>query len=232
MYKKVIIPLFLSCIILNLFYHLNANIQAKSKYMWAKTAVNVRKKPTVKSKRLGELQATGKVIISKRAKKNWLQVKYKGKTGFVMAKYLSNKKIKYITKGCPAGKIKSYMDYRCITDKTSKQYKLQKKAHTDKKTGIRMIKGRYCIAVGSYFTKKIGKKIDLVMQNGQVVECILADQKDDKDTINHHRQHATDGSVAEFVVDTNRLSRKVRRMGDVSYTRPFRGKITRMRIYK
>ena len=232
MKKRTILPLFLGCSILLLFFCFHANVQAKSKYMGVKTAVNLKKKPAKKSKNLDTLQALAKVFVPKQDKKKWLQVKYKGKKGYVMAKYLSGKRIQYITKGCPAGRIKSYMDYRRITNKGSKQYKLQKRAYTDKKTGIRMFEGRYCIAVGSYYTREIGKKIDLLMQNGSVVECVLADMKADKDTINHHRQHATDGSVAEFVVDTRKLPKKVKRRGDVSYVRPLKGKIKKMRIYK
>ena len=141
------------------------------------------------------------------------------------------KKKNYITKASPGNTFKSYMDYRCITNRSSRQYKLQKKAGTNKKNGLRMIEGRYCIALGSYYTRKIGAKVDLVMSSGKVVKCITADMKADRDTVNNHRQHR-DGSVAEFVVDTKKLSRKVRRMGDVSYTGPFKGRIKKIRIYK
>lgn len=141
------------------------------------------------------------------------------------------KQKKYITKASPGCTFKSYMDYRSIRNRSSKQYKLQKKAVTNKKNGLRMINGRYCIALGSYYTRKIGAKVDLVMSSGKVVKCITADMKADKDTINRHRQHP-DGSVAEFVVDTGRLSNKVRRMGDVSYANPFKGRIRQIRIYK
>ena len=141
------------------------------------------------------------------------------------------RKKNYVTKASPGNTFKSYMDYRCIRNRSSRQYKLQKKAVTNKKTGIRMINGRYCIALGAYYTRRIGAKVDLVMSSGKVVKCITADMKADRDTVNNHRQHR-DGSVAEFVVDTPRLSRKVRRMGDVSYTGPFRGRIKKIRIYK
>ncbi len=141
------------------------------------------------------------------------------------------RKKSYVTKASPRNTFKSYMDYRCIRSRSSMQYKLQRKAVTNKKNGLRMINGRYCIALGSYYTRKIGAKVDLVMSSGKVVKCITADMKADRDTINNHRQHP-DGSVAEFVVDTRMLSKKVRRMGDVSYTGPFKGSIKKIRIYK
>ena len=137
----------------------------------------------------------------------------------------------YVTKASPGNTFKSYMDYRCIRNRSSRQYKLQKKAVTNKKNGLRMIDGRYCIALGSYYTRRIGAKVDLVMSSGKVIKCITADMKADKDTVNNHRQHP-DGSVAEFVVDTRALSRKVRRMGDVSYISLFKGSIKKIRIYK
>lgn len=142
------------------------------------------------------------------------------------------KKIKnYVVKKSPGCSFKSYMDYHCITCHASRQYKIQRKSHTDKKTGIRLYKGRYCIALGSFYTKKIGVKIDLIMSSGKVVKCITADMKADCDTINLHRQHP-DGSVVEFIVSTKKLPKKVKRMGDISYTGPFKGSIKKIKIYK
>ena len=138
----------------------------------------------------------------------------------------------YRTYGTPSSSsFKSYMSYRAITDKSSKQYKLQKKAKTNSK-GIRTVNGRYCIAMGSYYATKIGTKIDLVMKNGKTIKCILADQKADKDTDSAHR-YTSDGSIVEFIVDTGRLPRTVKLMGDVSYAyKSMRGNIKAVRVYK
>lgn len=126
---------------------------------------------------------------------------------------------------------KSYMPYKAITDKSSPQYKLQKKAHTGK-YGIRMVGDRYCIALGSYYTTKIGKKVDLIMKNGSVIECILADQKANRDT-DSKKQKAADGSIVEFIVDTPSLHKKAKRMGDISYcSKDFSGEIKQVKIYK
>lgn len=143
----------------------------------------------------------------------------------------SKKKSHYIIKDCPKNTMKSYMDYRTIRSKSSKQYKLQKKAHTDKRTGIRKVKDRYCVAVGSYYTRKIGIKLDLVLSSGKIIRCITGDQKSDRHTINKHRIHP-DGSVAEFLVDSRKLKKRVKRMGDISYIRSFRGRIEKIRVYR
>ena len=98
-----------------------------------------------------------------------------------------------------------------------------------------MVEDRYCIAVGSYYTKKIGVKIDLVLShNGKkhTLKCITADSKDDSDTVNNHRIHK-DGSIAEFVVRTRVLPRKATNMGDISYAgKQFKGRIIQIRVYK
>lgn len=97
---------------------------------------------------------------------------------------------------------KHYMPYHLVTNKTSKQYYFLRDADatTDKETGIRLHDGRYCIAVGSYYTSKIGTKINLIMENGSTVKCVLGDQKADRDTIVNHSQ-AIDGSIVEMIVD-------------------------------
>ena len=138
----------------------------------------------------------------------------------------------YKTYGVPSSSsFKSYMSYRAITNKSSKQYKLQQKAKTNSK-GIRTVNGRYCIAMGSYYATNIGTKIDLVMKNGKVIKCILADQKADRDTDSTNR-YTSDGSIVEFIVDTGKLPRMVKLMGDVSYAYDsFRGKIKAVREYK
>ena len=64
------------------------------------------------------------------------------------------------------------VDY--INPKDSAQYALLNSddAYTDKKTGFRMYQGRYCIAVGSGYTQKVGSKIDLVMEDGSIIQCV------------------------------------------------------------
>ncbi len=98
----------------------------------------------------------------------------------------------------------TYMAYTKVTTVTSDQYQFlynDDLCYSDPLTGIRMSQGRYCIAVGSFYTTKIGQKIDLVLTNGEVIKCILGDCKADVHTDPTNRFHAVDGSVAEFVVD-------------------------------
>lgn len=100
--------------------------------------------------------------------------------------------------------VRTHMAYTKVTSRTSAQYALLNSddAYTDKKTGFRMYQGRYCIAVGSGYTQKIGNKIDLVMEDGSIIQCVLGDCKADKDTdAETHTYCKWDGSVAEFIID-------------------------------
>lgn len=112
---------------------------------------------------------------------------------------------------------KSYEDYRAITTKTSPHYKLQREYAVTGPEGIRMVDDRYCIALGSYFTTTIGQYVDIVLENGTIISCILGDQKSDAHTDELHIAHRSDGSIVEFIVDLDVLDSIPRRMGSISY---------------
>ncbi len=111
---------------------------------------------------------------------------------------------------------KSYMDYKCITDSTSPQYKLQRLYGATNNFGIRTVNNRLCIALGSFYTHNVGQYVDLILADDTVLHCIIGDQKKNIDTHNNN-SIGNDGGVAEFVVQTSALSPEVRRMGDISY---------------
>lgn len=113
---------------------------------------------------------------------------------------------------------KSYEDYRAIKSKTSPHYKLQRYYADTAPNGIRIVDGRYCVALGSYFTDVIGQYVDVVLQNGTVIECILGDQKADKHTDSKHIAHLTDGSIVEFIIDKNVMTKEIVGLhGNVSF---------------
>lgn len=129
---------------------------------------------------------------------------------------------------------KSFMDYRTITDKTSKQFNMQdNEAYTDVNTGLRMVNDRYCIAVGSYYTKTIGKKIDVVLENGTIIPCIFAEAKSDEHTDKLTHRQNPNGSVIEFIVDTSLLDNRVIHSGNIeSVDDYFKGEIIEIRVEK
>lgn len=133
--------------------------------------------------------------------------------------------------GCRS-EFKSYMAYTAVTNKSSAQYKLlnSELAYTDPDTGIRMVDGRYCIAVGTGYCSKIGTKINLVLENGNVIKCILGDVKADQHTDSTNKFHTVDGSVAEFIVDKTIFNQKKDSSGTVNWINGFEGKITKVVI--
>lgn len=125
---------------------------------------------------------------------------------------------------------KSYMSYRTITCKSSKQYELQQYAKTDS-NGLRTYDDYYMIALGTYYAKEAGMRVDLVLSTGVVLQCMTGDVKADKDTDSLNRKHKVDGSMVEFIVDTKSLDKKARRTGDISYISGFDGEIVSIRVY-
>lgn len=111
------------------------------------------------------------------------------------------------------------------------QYRLSQEAYTGK-YGIRMVDGRYCVAVGSRFGKKVGTKLDVVFKSGIRIKCIMGDQKADCDTDDTNSYHCSDGSYLEFIVDRNAISRKVRLRGSFNIIDEFSGRIAKIIVYR
>lgn len=113
---------------------------------------------------------------------------------------------------------KSYEIHTSITSKSSPHYKLQQNHAYTAPNGIRAVNERYCIALGSYFTTRIGQYVDVILANGTIIECILGDQKADRHTDDLHIAHRKDDSIVEFIVDKNVLDRDILyNYGNMSY---------------
>ena len=126
---------------------------------------------------------------------------------------------------------KSYMDADTITSINTDQYKLKAKYVIDEQTGIWTVDERYCIAVGSYYTQSIGTYIDVVMENGSTLHCILGECKRNRDTDHTNRQNPN-GSVVEFIVNTSSMPSMVRKMGNCSYAcEEMKGEIKSIIVY-
>lgn len=115
--------------------------------------------------------------------------------------------------------MKSYMSYKTITDKISEQYKLQhyKNVYTDSE-GFRRIGDNFIVAIGTYFGCNVGQEVEVELDNGSKFSAIVGDIKANKHTDKENLQHSVDGSVVEFLVDSNKIEDKVRKMGDCSYS--------------
>ena len=179
--------------------------------------LNVRQRPNTESEILDTLRRYTVIHFSYIENNDeWVVIKYNDKYSYLSKKYIEEGEIKFVSKPVVSDRRKSYMDWTTITNKRSKQWKLQNEYCTTGSTGIRMYDGRYCIALGSYYTHRIGQYVDLVLENGTIIPCIIGDAKQDIHTTDNNSV-GLDGGVAEFIVDTKSLPHKSRRMGDVSF---------------
>ena len=179
-------------------------------------SLNVRNKPSIDGKIIGYLHFNDKITYTY-VNEDWVKIEYNNKDAYVYSDYILNKKADYQLFKVPSNKgFKSYMDYRCITSTSSLQYKLQNIYANTGNYGIRTVNGRYCIAVGSHFTSDIGQYLDLILENGTVIPCILADQKADIHTDSNNIVTMHNGCVSEFVIDSDCLNKFAMRDGDIS----------------
>ena len=127
---------------------------------------------------------------------------------------------------------KTYMDYRCITDKTSAQYELQQLAWTDE-DGFRRIGDDYIVAMGTYYAENVGDRFRITLDTDNEITVIIGDIKQDAHT-DYFNQYTPiydengiffSGNVLEFIVDTDVLPKIPRRLGTVSYFDYLKGNI-------
>lgn len=125
---------------------------------------------------------------------------------------------------------KLYMYYTSVTDPMSAQYALLNgaDAYTDVYSGIRMVGGRYCIALGSYYTTTVGQKVDVVLEDGSVIYCIVGDCKNDIHTNDTHQYALGTGNVVEFIVDSSVFDYLKDSSGTVNWVSGLDGKVTKI----
>lgn len=137
---------------------------------------------------------------------------------------------------------KPYTRYTAYNLKSSQQYKLQKAAWTETRTGIRIVTDpngvdRYCVALGTAWAggqpKHIGRCLDVYMENGAVLHCVLADVKRQEDTVDGANLYGkTNNDVLEFIVDGQKISQAVKTTGNVSNAGPeFVGGVERIEVF-
>lgn len=198
-------------------------------------SVNIRSEPDIKSEVVMILKYGDEIkyikddYIIDKSNYVWSKVVFEGKEYYICSKFISQTPPNFIYYNVPLNGIKSFMSYKTITSESSPQYKLQQIAYTGN-YGIRQVNGRYCIAVGSYFTTDVGIYIDLILENGEIIPCILGDCKDDKHTDTQHII-TYDGSLAEFIVDTHSLDSNAKLHGDVSKCNNWDSTIIGVKIY-
>ena len=128
------------------------------------------------------------------------------------------------------GTFKSYMDYRTITNRSSKQYKLQHDGNAVTGAyGLRFYRGNHMVAVATKFAT-VGDLITVKLSNGKSFNAIVGDVKADNH-VNDMGVHtgdanfAADGSIVEFIVDRHRLSPLISNSGNVGAIPEYSGSV-------
>lgn len=185
---------------------------------WTSNIVNVWSEPSTDSANIGEIpfnQNINYVFYND----DWLCIEDSiYGCAFIENEEISNKKIESNKVKMPSNSgFKSYMSYDSITDKSSPQYKMQSNFSYTGKYGIRMAEARYCVAVGTGIGASVGTYIDLHLNNGAKIECIVGDIKSDNHTLANNIMTEHNGCVVEFIVDLSYLHDKAKIRGDISY---------------
>jgi hypothetical protein len=104
---------------------------------------------------------------------------------------------------CNNSSTKTYMDYRAITNKKSKQYQfIQANMTADERGYLIDNEGYIGVALGSYFGN-IGTRYRFILEGGIELKIIKVEAKADKHT-NNGCEQKWDKSVIEFVIDTQK----------------------------
>ena len=116
---------------------------------------------------------------------------------------------------------------------TLRKWKIRQAGETDE-YGIRRVDGRACVALGSYFGAKVGQYLDLILENGTVIPCIMGDEKADRHTDDRYHAYTVHSACcSEFLVDAARLRRYIGGSGDVSELfKKWDSPVSAVRVYR
>lgn len=201
-----------------------------SPYYVVVSSLNIRQAPDTNSSLVGSLVFGD--CVNAYVDGEWAEL---DNGTYISAEYLTSELL-YTAYAAPyTSGMKSYMPYsvgdKSIFTQSSNQYKLQELCNTGNH-GIRQYKGRYCVAIGSYFGTAIGQYFDLILENGVSIPCIMADQKADCHTDDSNIITVSNGCMTEFVVDFDNLNSDAKRMGDISYcSEDWKSRVVEVRVY-
>ena len=182
---------------------------------WTTTTLNVREEPNTDSNILDTLPFNTYIKYYE-YNDEWAEIAYDNGQAYISRDYISDEECEFVMYDVPKTRgFKSYMPYTAITNKSSKQYKLQQIASTGA-YGIRTYDHRYLVAIGTAFNADIGTYVDLILEDGFVIPCIVGDVKAKQHTDSSNMITMHNGCVSEFIIDSRALYRPVKQSGDVS----------------
>ena len=187
---------------------------------WTTTTLNVREEPNTDSSILDTLPFNTYIKYYE-YDDEWAEITYDNGQAYISRDYISDEECDFVMYDIPKYEgFKSWMSYKAITSRSSKQYKLQVIASTGY-AGIRTVNNRYCVAIGTAFDASIGTYIDLILEDGFVIPCIVADIKSPKHTDANNVFTITGKTkkticCTEFVIDPEKLNVNAMESGNIS----------------
>ena len=182
---------------------------------WTTTTLNVREEPDTDSNILDVLPFNTYIKYYE-YNDEWAEITYDNGQAYISRDYISDEECEFVMYDVPKTRgFKSYMPYTAITNKKSRQYKLQQIASTGA-YGIRVVDSRYLVAIGTAFNAEVGTYIDLILEDGFVIPCIVGDVKSPKHTDSSNMITMHNGCVSEFIIDSKALHKSIKKSGDVS----------------
>ncbi len=95
---------------------------------------------------------------------------------------------------------KAYEYASAITNKHSDAYKLKTMSNADEE-GFYRYKGRYLVAIGTYFNAPVGTLITITLENGTEIPAVVGDIKSDTHTDKNNVYSMSCICATEFIVD-------------------------------
>ena len=182
---------------------------------WTTTTLNVREEPNTDSSILDTLPFNTYIKYYE-YDDEWAEIAFDDGQAYISRDYISDEECNFVMYDIPKTRgFKSYMPYTAITNKKSKQYKLQQIASTGA-YGIRVVDSRYLVAIGTAFNAEVGTYIDLILEDGFVIPCIVGDVKSPRHTDSSNMITMHNGCVSEFIIDSKALHKSIKKSGDVS----------------
>jgi cell division protein FtsB len=127
-----------------------------------------------------------------------------------------------ITSKVSSNDFKSYMSYKAITNKASKQWEIQQNAYTNK-DGFRCIDGVPLVAVGTGWGLSVGDTALITCENGNSFNVVVGDIKADQHTAADNKTTLANNCRCEFIVDTKTLNNDVSIYGNAAVLEEYSG---------
>ena len=187
---------------------------------WTTENLNVREQPNTDSGILDTIPFNTYIKYYE-YNDDWAEISFDNGQAYISRDYISDQECDFVMYDIPKYEgFKSWMSYKAITNRSSKQYRLQQIASTGY-AGMRTVNNRYCVAIGTAFDASIGTYIDLILEDGFVIPCIVADIKNPKHTDANNVFTITGKTkkticCTEFIIDPDKLNVNAMESGNIS----------------